>query len=81
MKTTKLMNIVALFLLVGTLAGSGVSRGLRSNQENEAKRAAPVGVGDKAPDFTLRDQQGKQITLSSARGKTPTVLVFFRGYW
>jgi len=44
------------------------------------KRAA-VSVGDQAPDFTLRDLEGNQITLSSSRGKYSTVLVFYRGYW
>jgi cytochrome oxidase Cu insertion factor (SCO1/SenC/PrrC family) len=33
-----------------------------------------------APDFTLNDQDGKSITLSSLRGSR-VVLVFYRGYW
>jgi cytochrome oxidase Cu insertion factor (SCO1/SenC/PrrC family) len=45
------------------------------------QRAAPVAVGDTAPDFTLEDQNGHKITLSEARGKSPVVLVFYRGYW
>ena len=35
-----------------------------------------VDVGDRAPDFTLKDQHGGDVTLSSFRG-TPVVLVFF----
>ncbi len=45
------------------------------------QRAAPVAVGDTAPDFTLEDQNSRKITLSESRGKTPLVLVFYRGYW
>jgi cytochrome oxidase Cu insertion factor (SCO1/SenC/PrrC family) len=45
------------------------------------KRAAPVGVGDVAPDFTLEDQDGRNHTLSAEHGKRPVVLAFYRGYW
>ena len=33
-------------------------------------------VGQEAPDFTLRDQDGKKVTLSELRGQT-VVLVFY----
>jgi len=45
------------------------------------QRAAPVMVGETAPDFTLEDQNRRKITLSESRGKSPVVLVFYRGYW
>lgn len=45
-------------------------------------------VGEKAPDFTLPDSQGKPVRLSSLLGMpgggTPgswVVLIFYRGYW
>ena len=44
-------------------------------------RAAPVAIGEEAPNFTLESQQGTRITLSEAREKSPVVLVFYRGYW
>jgi peroxiredoxin len=34
-------------------------------------------VGDQAPDFTLTDTQGHQVTLSDFRGKQNVVLAFF----
>jgi mycoredoxin-dependent peroxiredoxin len=37
----------------------------------------PPGVGDTAPDFTLRDQHGQDVTLSSFRGRTPVVVMFY----
>lgn len=40
-----------------------------------------VGIGDAAPDFTLVDHHRKKVTLSDSKGKSPVVLVFYRGYW
>ena len=45
------------------------------------QRAAPVAVGEQAPDFTLTDQNGQKRSLAAERGKRPVVLVFYRGYW
>ncbi len=36
----------------------------------------PPSVGDPAPDFTLRDQNGQDVTLAEQRG-TPVVLLFY----
>lgn len=44
----------------------------RNNQQ-------PLLAGATAPDFTLSDSSGRQITLSKAG--MPVVLVFYRGYW
>ncbi|MGH9907797.1 MAG: redoxin domain-containing protein [Pyrinomonadaceae bacterium] len=44
-------------------------------------RTTPVQVGEMAPDFTLADHRGGKTTLSESRGKSPVVLVFYRGYW
>jgi len=41
----------------------------------------PVGIGDTAPDFTLVDHHGSKVTLTDSKGKSPVVLVFYRGYW
>ena len=53
-----------------------------------ASPAAP-GVGQKAPNFTLPDQNGKSVSLAellaspSTAGAKPSgvILVFYRGYW
>jgi peroxiredoxin len=34
-------------------------------------------VGDAAPDFTLRDQNNKEVKLSDFKGKKNVVLAFF----
>ena len=39
-------------------------------------RTSTLKVGDKAPDFTLPDQNGNKVTLSSFTGKKNVVLVF-----
>lgn len=35
-----------------------------------------IEIGQEAPDFTLRDQDGNEVTLSSFRGEKPVVMVF-----
>jgi thioredoxin-dependent peroxiredoxin len=39
--------------------------------------SAPVKVGDKAPDFTLTDTEGKQVALSAMLKNGPAILFFF----
>jgi hypothetical protein len=39
-------------------------------------------IGEKAPEFTLLDQNGKTISLSSLRsGSRVVALIFYRGFW
>jgi cytochrome oxidase Cu insertion factor (SCO1/SenC/PrrC family) len=40
-----------------------------------------VRVGQPAPDFSLPDAKGAPVTLASFRGRSPVVVVFYRGYW
>lgn len=40
-----------------------------------------VKAGDRAPDFTLENMDGKRISLADFRGKKNVVLVFYRGHW
>lgn len=43
--------------------------------------AAEIKVGDKAPDFTLEDQDKNAVTLSSFQGKKNVVLAFYPLDW
>lgn len=52
-----------------------------SQSPTERIRSVPIGIGDVAPDFMLADQSQHKVTLADARGKSPVVLVFYRGYW
>ena len=40
-----------------------------------------VKVGDQAPDFTLRNTSGKEVSLSQQLSKGPVILSFYRGRW
>jgi cytochrome oxidase Cu insertion factor (SCO1/SenC/PrrC family) len=52
-----------------------------SRADDLKPRNSPLQVGEIAPDFTLENQNNQKVTLSSARGSRPTVLVFYRGNW
>ena len=76
------LNIPAILVLLMTaLACAAEPPYLAQHSSVTPTRSLPVGVGDLAPDFTLQYQLGRKVTLSSARGKRPVVLVFYRGYW
>ena len=40
-----------------------------------------VGVGTRAPDFTLPNATGGQVSLAALRRRGPVVLSFYRGNW
>lgn len=42
--------------------------------------AAPPAIGEKAPEFALATQDGKQVRLSDVVAKGPVALVVLRGY-
>jgi peroxiredoxin len=44
---------------------------------DQSRPAVPVAVGDIAPDFTLRNQHGEDVTLSSFRGEKAVLVVFY----
>lgn len=48
---------------------------------NAQKAEQGIRVGDKAPDFTLNDQNGKEVNLYQLLKKGPVVLSWYRGGW
>ena len=64
-------------LIVGLACGTNQ----QAPPDELAPRTSPVQVGEIAPVFTLEDQNQQKVSLASARGHTPVVLVFYRGYW
>jgi len=42
-----------------------------------ATPTAPIAVGEHAPDFTLKDQNGQDVVLSAFRGHKNVVVVFY----
>ena len=66
-------------LLFGMLALSGpasVNR-LTAQEKKDAMPEPAVKVGDMAPDFTLRDTKGKEVSLHEFRGKKNVALAFY----
>ena len=56
--------------------------------DNEAVRVKRTGaedqalkMGQRAPDFTLPDMAGNQVSLAQLRAGRPVALVFYRGLW
>lgn len=45
------------------------------------KEANGLAIGDKAPEFTGRDQNGNTLQLSKLLKKGKVVIVFYRGQW
>jgi cytochrome oxidase Cu insertion factor (SCO1/SenC/PrrC family) len=45
-----------------------------------ARSQALPKIGEQAPTFTLRDHNGRRVSLADAAGAN-VVLVFYRGYW
>lgn len=76
-----------IFLLAAVYDGisSKLTHGSASAQKSTAPQTQtvvkPVAIGEVAPDFTLVDHHGTKVTLSDSKGKSPVVLVFYRGYW
>jgi cytochrome oxidase Cu insertion factor (SCO1/SenC/PrrC family) len=67
---------ILLVVLVLLLAGGGlVAWKMRLPKPQSSFTELQV-----APDFTLNDQDGQPVTLSSLRGSR-VILVFYRGYW
>lgn len=66
--------VVLLWIL--TLALPSVSR-MGAQEKKEGPPEPKFKVGDMAPDFTLSDQNGNKVTLSSFRGKKNVALAFY----
>jgi cytochrome oxidase Cu insertion factor (SCO1/SenC/PrrC family) len=78
----RLSHLWAIFLATFFLsAASPNDLGPKDGAGLPATEIERVKVGDKAPDFTLENMDGKKISLSGFRGKKNVVLVFYRGYW
>jgi cytochrome oxidase Cu insertion factor (SCO1/SenC/PrrC family) len=61
-------------MVLGGLAS--VNR-LVGQEKKDAMPEPTVKVGDMAPDFTLRDTHGKEVSLHDFRGKKNVALAFY----
>ena len=68
-----------LVLLLGLLAFTAPPTATRlwGQDKKDAMPEPTVKVGDTAPDFTLMDTKGKQVSLHDFRGKKNVALAFY----
>lgn len=67
----------ALSLLLAVLLGLAAALPAQQEKKEGAPPIPKVRAGDVAPDFTLQDQQGNNVSLSGFRGKKNVVLAFY----
>lgn len=79
MSPVRLLTVMAFLLL--TISPVPAQLGPKDGANLKATDLERIKVGDKAPDFTLENMDGKRISLSDFRGKKNVVLVFYRGHW
>ncbi|HEY7170601.1 MAG TPA: hypothetical protein VH417_07135 [Vicinamibacterales bacterium] len=75
----RLFTVVAAAILGGTL-GSTAPLQQGTSPSRQPVQVAKLGpqVGERVPDFSLSDQNGKSWTLQSIMGPNGAMLVFFR---
>ena len=59
------------------LGGLASLNRLAAQEKKDAMPEPTVKVGDVAPDFTLRDTHGKEVSLHDFRGKKSVALAFY----
>jgi cytochrome oxidase Cu insertion factor (SCO1/SenC/PrrC family) len=65
-------KLVIALLLAGSLSSASYAADKPSDTP-----APKIKVGDMAPDFTLHDQNGKDVSLHDFRGKKNVALAFY----
>lgn len=70
MRKTLLSSILVSAVLLTSAA-------FAAGQDQSSPPDPTIKVGDNAPDFTMPDQNGKQVKLSDFRGKKNVVLAFY----
>jgi len=68
--------IILLFGMLALSEPATVNR-LSAQQKKDAMPEPAVKVGDMAPDFTLKDTKGKDVSLHEFRGKKNVALAFY----
>ena len=74
-------TLILIFALMFLLVQTPVSAQTKDGDKQAPTDLDRVKVGQPAPDFTLEDSDGKNVSLEDYRGKKNVVLVFYRGHW
>ena len=72
MRSKSILLLLWLLALATPRAGQ-----IWAQDKKEGPPALALKVGDEAPDFTLPDDQGGKVALSSFRGKKNVALAFY----
>jgi cytochrome oxidase Cu insertion factor (SCO1/SenC/PrrC family) len=64
-------------LLVALLLAGALLPASYAADDSNSMPPPKIKVGDMAPDFTLQDQNGKQVSLHEFRGKKNVALAFY----
>lgn len=75
----KLVKLLAVTVLVSALwpGSANAGQAAQGRQKIDVSRLGPQ-VGQRVPDFNLRDQAGRMRNLQSVMGPRGAMLVFFR---
>ncbi|HJZ72536.1 MAG TPA: hypothetical protein VKE51_12410 [Vicinamibacterales bacterium] len=71
------LRAAAAVIALSVVTAAAVHQPARAQALPDVQKLGPQ-VGDRVPDFTLRDQDGRQRTLASLIGPKGLMLVFFR---
>jgi len=73
------MRFRTVLMLVGLLAVAPLGRAIAQEKKDAPPPPPPLAlkIGDEAPDFTLTDDSGAKVTLSSFKGKKNVALAFY----
>jgi peroxiredoxin len=74
-----IIGLIAAFLLLTSIAA--MAAGNREEIHSSADQVQPLLAGMNAPDFTVRDVEGKAFEFKAGHQDKPVVLTFFRGGW
>jgi len=77
MKRTVHLTLLTMGLVAGALARTPEGRQTSARTPIDVSKLGPQ-VGERVPDFSLKDQHGKTWTRDSIAGPKGTMLVFFR---
>jgi cytochrome oxidase Cu insertion factor (SCO1/SenC/PrrC family) len=64
-------------ILIAVVLAGCASRSPSTAAEQNPVTEAPAPAARKAPDFTLTDTEGNQVTLSALLAEGPVILAFF----
>ncbi|MDW8301530.1 MAG: redoxin domain-containing protein [Bacteroidia bacterium] len=76
---SKVMNMKKLILNIGILVGFSFVGFSQQSIAELARSATGLNIGDKAPNFSSVDTEGRPVNMQRLRGKNNVILMFYSG--